>query len=105
MFEACLRALAWCGRIVVVGFAAGPPATLRSNYLLIKNITATGLHWSDYRDATPHLVQDAQQEIFALWREGRLTPPITDAMPFEDGTNESARSAVIARSDSTGLPG
>ena len=40
VFDACLRSLAWCGRIVVVGFAAGTPATLRSNYLLIKNIAA-----------------------------------------------------------------
>lgn len=93
VFEACLRALAWCGRLVVVGFAAGAPATLRSNYLLIKNITATGLHWSDYRDATPRLVQDAQQEIFALWREGRLAPPITDAMPLEDAPRALRRIA------------
>ena len=34
IFDACLRSLAWCGRIVVVGFVAGAPSTLRSNYLL-----------------------------------------------------------------------
>ncbi|HEY5126681.1 MAG TPA: NADPH:quinone oxidoreductase family protein [Bradyrhizobium sp.] len=83
-FDACLRSLAWCGRIVVVGFAAGAPATLRSNYLLIKNIAAVGLHWSDYRDRTPALVRDAQQEIFALWRQGLLTSPVTDALRLDD---------------------
>jgi len=84
VFEACLRALAWCGRIVVVGFAAAAPATLRSNYLLIKNIAAVGLHWSDYRDRIPALVRTAQQEIFALWRAGRLTSPVTSALRLED---------------------
>ena len=84
VFDACLRSLAWCGRIVVVGFAAGAPATLRSNYLLIKNIAAVGLHWSDYRDRTPALVRDAQQEIFALWRQGLLTSPVTDALRLDD---------------------
>src|SRR5450631_795902 len=84
VFDACLRSLAWCGRIVVVGFAAGAPATLRSNYLLIKNIAAVGLHWSDYRDRTPALVRNAQQEIFALWRQGRLTSPVTDALRLDD---------------------
>jgi NADPH2:quinone reductase len=84
VFEACLRALAWCGRIVVVGFAAGAPATLRSNYLLIKNIAAVGLHWSDYRDRIPALVRTAQQEIFALWRRGLVTSPVTDALRLED---------------------
>ena len=84
VFDACLRSLAWCGRIVVVGFAAGAPATLRSNYLLIKNIAAVGLHWSDYRDRTPASVRDAQQEIFALWRQGLLASPVTDALRLDD---------------------
>ncbi len=84
VFDACLRSLAWCGRIVVVGFAAGAPATLRSNYLLIKNIAAVGLHWSDYRDRTPDCVRDAQQEIFALWRQGLLASPVTEALCLDD---------------------
>lgn len=84
VFDACLRAVAWCGRIVVVGFAAGAAATLRSNYLLIKNIAAVGLHWSDYRDRTPNLVRDAQKEIFDLWRQGRLLSPVTEALCLDD---------------------
>jgi NADPH:quinone reductase len=84
IFEACLRSLAWCGRIVVVGFTAGAPATLRSNYLLIKNIAATGLHWSDYRDRTPELVSKAQQHIFALWQQKHLTSPVTKVLRLED---------------------
>ena len=84
IFDACLRSLAWCGRIVVVGFVAGAPSTLRSNYLLIKNISATGLHWSDYRDRTPDLVSKAQQHIFALWQQKRLSSPVTKAMRLED---------------------
>ena len=84
VFDACLRSLAWCGRIVVVGFAAGAPATLRSNYLLIKNIAAIGLHWSDYRDRTPERVREAQQEIFALWRQGLLASPVTDVLRLDN---------------------
>lgn len=84
VFDACLRSLAWCGRIIVVGFAADAAATLRSNYLLIKNIAALGLHWSDYRDRTPGLVSDAQKEIFELWRQGRLVSPVTEALRLDD---------------------
>ena len=80
VFDACLRALAWCGRLVIVGFAAGIPPALRPNYLLIKNIAASGLHWSDYRDRSPDLVRRVQKEIFALWREGRLTPTVTETL-------------------------
>ena len=38
VFSAALRALAWCGRLVVIGFAAGGIPTLKTNYLLLKNI-------------------------------------------------------------------
>ena len=84
VFEACLRSLARSGRIVVVGFAGGPPASLRSNYLLIKNLTATGLHWSDYRDDQPELVRSAQADIFRHWQAGRLRSPITAAYPLHE---------------------
>ncbi len=84
VFEAALRSLARSGRIVVVGFAGGPPASLASNYLLIKNLVATGLHWSDYRDDEPALVRRVQQEIFALAGAGRLHPPVTDTLPLSD---------------------
>lgn len=83
VFEACLRALAWSGRIVVVGFAGGSLPTLRANYLLIKNITATGLHWSDYRDRDPDLVRRVQEEIMELLRSRRLKPPIAAVYPME----------------------
>ncbi len=84
VFEAALRGLSRSGRIVVVGFAGGPPASLRSNYLLIKNLTVTGLHWSDYRDDQPALVRRVQQQIFAQALEGRLLSPVTAVLPLRD---------------------
>lgn len=84
VFEAALRSLARSGRIVVVGFAGGPPGPLASNYLLIKNLVATGLHWSDYRDEQPELVRTVQESLFALWQAGRLRSPVTDALPLRD---------------------
>src|SRR5690606_35341868 len=63
-FDAALRALAWCGRMVVVGFAAGRIPEIKANYLLLKNISVAGLQWSDYRDRTPRKMAEAQAEIF-----------------------------------------
>jgi NADPH2:quinone reductase len=83
IFDACLRSLAWSGRIVVIGFASGGFSNIRSNYLLIKNITATGLHWSDYRERDPALVRRVQEEIFAWWRKGQLRSPVTATYPLE----------------------
>jgi NADPH2:quinone reductase len=83
VFDACLRALAWSGRIIIVGFTSVGPSTIRSNYLLIKNIAAIGLHWSDYREKFPETVQRAQQHIFALWHDGKLKGPVTATYPLE----------------------
>ncbi len=76
-FEAALRALAWRGRLVVIGFAAGEIPSLRANYLLLKNIEVSGLQVTDYRKRMPELMRACFNEIFALHAAGTLkaAPP------------------------------
>lgn len=83
VFDACLRSLAWSGRLVVVGFAGGEVPSVKANYLLIKHISVCGLHWSDYRDAYPERMRDAQARIFRFWCDGRLDPPVTAVFALE----------------------
>lgn len=83
-FGAALRALAWCGRLVVIGFAAGDIPSVKANYLLLKNISISGLQWSDYRDRTPRRVAEAQSEIFDLWLSSKLRPQVTKTYAFEN---------------------
>jgi len=83
-----LRSLAWCGRLIVIGFTAGDIPTYPANYLLVKNIAVLGLQWSDYRDRTPDWVRQVQDEIFALHVAGKLNPVIYRKFPlanFKDG--------------------
>lgn len=74
VFDAAIRALAWRGRLVVVGFAAGRIATVKSNYLLLKNIEVSGLQVSDYRVRAPDLVRRCFEDVFSLFGEGRIDP-------------------------------
>ena len=74
VFEASLRALAWRGRMVVIGFAAGGIPELKVNYLLLKNISVSGLQWSDYRERTPDWVRRVQVELFELYTKGAIRP-------------------------------
>ena len=83
VFSAALRALAWRGRLVVVGFASDRIPEMRANYLLVKNIAVTGLQWSDYRERRPEWVAQVQQELFALYEAGRLRPHISARYPLE----------------------
>ncbi len=79
---AALRAMAWRGRMVIIGFASGTIPVIKANYLLVKNITVSGLQWSDYRDRTPALVRQAQEEIFTHWSAGKLNPHISKTLPL-----------------------
>lgn len=83
VFEAALRALAWRGRLVVIGFAAGTIPTMRTNYLLLKNIEVSGLQISDYRKRRPTQVAAAFAEIFALYQESKIKPAPVTAFPLE----------------------
>ena len=73
-FNAALRALAWRGRLVVIGFAGGPIPTVKANYLLVKNIEVSGLQITDYRKRMPELMAACLAEIFALYQDGKLRP-------------------------------
>jgi len=83
VFDGALRALAWCGRMVVVGFASMRLPEVKANYLLLKNIAAVGLQWSDYREREPVWVQRVQAELYALWSEGKLRPYVSERYPLE----------------------
>ena len=96
---AALRALAWCGRLVIVGFASGSIPTLKANYLLLKNITVMGLQWSDYRQRTPGRVREAQREIFALYQAGQIDPYVSRTVGF-DGLREALQ--ALRRSEVQG---
>ena len=43
---AALRALAWRGRLVIIGFTAGTMPVIKSNYLLLKNIAVRPHPWA-----------------------------------------------------------
>jgi len=74
-FDGAIRSLAWRGRLVVVGFAAGAIPTLRVNYVLLKNIEVSGMQISDYRKRDPELVRRCFDEIFQWYAAGKLSAP------------------------------
>lgn len=82
-FDGAIRAVAWCGRLVVIGFAAGRIPTLKVNYVLLKNIEVSGVQVSDYRKRTPEKMAHCMNEIFRLHGEGRLMPTPTRTYPLE----------------------
>jgi NADPH2:quinone reductase len=83
IFDAALRAVAWRGRVVVIGFAAGRIPTLKVNYLLLKNMEVSGLQVSDYRKRMPEQMAACFAEIFTWYQQGKLKPLPTTVYPLE----------------------
>jgi NADPH2:quinone reductase len=82
VFDAAVRALAWRGRLVVIGFAAGRIPSLKMNYLLVKNIEITGLQVSDYRKRRPEQVTECYREVFDFYTQGKLKPLPVEELPL-----------------------
>jgi NADPH2:quinone reductase len=82
-FDSSLRALAWRGRLVVVGFASGRIPSVKANYLLLKNIEVSGVQVSDYRKRTPDLMAQCLKEIFEMYEAGKLKPAATVTRPLD----------------------
>jgi NADPH:quinone reductase len=93
--EESLRCLAWCGRLLILGFLGGGPTNIRSNYLLIKGIDAIGVRIGGLNEAAPELAIANMRELTKLAAAGKLRPRISHRFPLERAAE--ALQAVIDR--------
>lgn len=79
-----IRATAWEGRIVIVGFASGGQNPIKPGHILVKSISIIGLQSSDYRDRDPALMRSTMAEMFALFEQGKLDAAVDTTFPLEN---------------------
>ncbi len=77
VFDASLRCIAWSGRLLVIGFAAGRVPQIPANILLVKNIAAMGVYWGSYRSRAPEMLAEEFRELLGWFEAGRLTPHVS----------------------------
>jgi NADPH2:quinone reductase len=94
-FEESLRCLAWGGRILILGFLGGPPASARSNYLLIKGIEAIGVRIGGLGEAHPEIAAANIKTLVELAGQRKLKPRIWRRFPLEQAAD--AVQALIDR--------
>lgn len=66
------KCIAWNGRLLVIGFAAGDIEKVATNRLLMKNISVVGLHWGFYHVHQPEVVEEVWDGIFDLIKQGKF---------------------------------
>jgi NADPH2:quinone reductase len=80
--EAALRAIAWQGRHLVVGFTAGI-AKLPLNLALLKSCQIIGVFWGEFTARFPARHAANVSALMALYREGRIKPCVTERFPLQ----------------------
>ncbi|MGL3148777.1 NADPH:quinone oxidoreductase family protein [Microbacterium sp. A82] len=83
-FTASTRAVAFEGRIVVIGFASGEIPQLTVSHALVKNYAVLGLYWGLYQERLPHLVDEAHDELIRLFEAGKIAPVIDSVVAFDE---------------------
>ncbi|MFN3743302.1 MAG: NADPH:quinone oxidoreductase family protein [Hyphomicrobiaceae bacterium] len=80
--EAALRAIAWGGRLLVIGFAAGTIPRIPLNLFLLKNASAIGVFWGEMimRELAQHRAN--MIEVLNWCAEGRLRPHVHATYPL-----------------------
>ena len=83
--EPSVRALAWEGRYLVVGFPAGIPS-LPLNLTLLKSCQIMGVFWGAFTMRDPQGHTDNMNELFTLYTDGKIKPQITHSFPLEQAS-------------------
>ncbi|KAG1848603.1 hypothetical protein C8R48DRAFT_729864 [Suillus tomentosus] len=73
-----LKCIAFKGRALVVGFAAGQIEKLPLNMVLLKNISVMGIFWGLYISKEPSRIPVVWEELLGLFASGRIKPIIYD---------------------------
>ena len=82
-FDASLRSIAWGGRIIIIGFAAGRVSQIPANIVLVKNIDVIGFYWGSYQAHKPELLRGSFTQLFRWFQEGKLRPHVSHRLPLD----------------------
>lgn len=80
--EPCFRSIAWRGRHLIIGFAAGGVPNLPVNLALLKGASLVGVFWGEFaRHEYPNHLR-MMDELGKLYRQGRIKPYIGRTLPM-----------------------
>jgi NADPH2:quinone reductase len=82
--EQALRATAWNGRFLVIGFASGPIPKIPLNLPLLKGCSVIGVFWGTSTLMEPETHKQNVAELRQLFDEGKLNPVVTDRFELEE---------------------
>lgn len=92
--EPAFRSIAWRGRYLVIGFAAGPIPALPLNLALLKGASIVGVFWGDFVRREPAAFQASMAELMRWYAQGKVKPAIDCRLPMDRLPDAYARMAT-----------
>lgn len=89
--EAALRCIAWEGRHLVVGFAAGDIPKIPLNLTLLKGCQIVGVFWGQFVMRSPEKNRAHGERLLGWIAEGKLTPHVDATLPFAEAARALER--------------
>src|SRR3989442_9788988 len=91
--EPALRSLAWRGRLLVVGFAAGEIPRIPLNLALLKGCSIVGVFWGDFARREPERFAETMRQPGRWFTEGRIQPNVSATFPLQRTSDALTRMA------------
>jgi NADPH2:quinone reductase len=98
--EPALRSIAWRGRLLVVGFAAGDIPKIPLNLTLLKGCSIVGVYWGEFTRREPQRFAESIQRLGRWYADGKLKPHISATFPLEraaDALTKMANREVVGK--------
>ncbi len=83
VFDACSRAMAWNGRLLVIGFASGEIPKLPVNLVLVKGYSLVGVFWGSFTAREPSVYAENMKELMGWYMSGKIKPVVEAVYPLE----------------------
>ncbi|MBH1970744.1 NADPH:quinone oxidoreductase family protein [Moraxellaceae bacterium AER2_44_116] len=84
--EPALRSMAWNGRYLVVGFAAGDIPKIPLNLPLLKGCAVVGVFWGEFATRQKKDNQANMMQLFGWLMQGKIKPHISAEYPLEQAS-------------------
>ena len=79
-----MRCIAWYGRVLVIGFAAGDIPKVPINLILLKSCQVVGVFFGAWSARFQAEAAENFREILAFFEAGKIDPLIGREYPLED---------------------
>ena len=82
--EQAFRAVAWDGRFLVIGFAAGPIPRMPLNLALLKGASLVGVFWGSWMARDPLASKQNFEELVEMVDVGSFSPLVSEVYSMHD---------------------